>query len=101
MNWGRAGIGVAPSLNMNKPSPFDTLTTTDLETATGAGGKAYTFGHDSKTDPATCFRTAERVGQSYGLKLTGTGTDRQLVGRDGEQAGTAYTERGNCHIYVN
>jgi len=86
---------------MTKPSPFQTVSPDDLETTTGGGGKAYTFSHDSKTDPATCFATADRVGKSYGLSLTGSGTDRQLVGSDGEHAGSAYTERGNCHIYVN
>jgi hypothetical protein len=82
-----------------------TIATIDLASLTnvtgGAGGKAYTFAHDSKTGPATCFATADRVGKSYGLKMTGTGRERSLVGSDGEQAGTAYTERGNCHIYVN
>jgi hypothetical protein len=87
---------------MKNTTAFETLTTEQLDTATGGGGKAYTFGHDSKTDPRTCFATADRVGKSYGLKLVGNGTDRQLVSRrSGEQAGTAYTERGNCHIYVN
>lgn len=86
---------------MSKPSTLQTLTTKDLETTTGGGGKAYTFAHDSKTDPETCFATADRVGKSFGLNLTGSGTDRQLTDRTGEQAGSAYTERGNCHIYVN
>jgi len=78
-----------------------TLTKDALALITGAGGKAYTFSHDSKTDPATCFATADRVGKSYGLSLSGTGTDRTLVDSSGEHAGNAYTERGNCHIYVN
>jgi hypothetical protein len=72
-----------------------------LATVTGGGGKAYQFSHDSKTDPATCFATADRVGKSFGLSLQGTGSDRQLVDSSGEHAGSAYTERGNCHIYVN
>jgi len=85
-----------------KTKPFQTISLEDLDTATGGGGKAYTFSHDSKTDPATCFATADRVGKSYGLDLAGSGTDRQLVdSKSGEQAGSAYTERGNCHIYVN
>jgi hypothetical protein len=82
-----------------------TIATIDLASLTtvtgGAGGKAYTFTHDSKTDRATCFATADRVGKSYGLQMTGTGSARSLRGSDGEQAGTAYTERGNCHIDVN
>jgi hypothetical protein len=78
-----------------------TIDLASLATVTGGEAKAYTFSHDSKTDPATCFATADRVGKSYGLNLTGNGSERALVGRDGEQAGSAYTERGNCHIYVN
>jgi hypothetical protein len=87
--------------------PFETLTTEDLETASGGGGKAYQFIHESVTGPDTCLRTADRVGRSYGLNLVGSGTERSFVNSAGEHAGNAYWQGanrfdgGDCNIYVN
>jgi len=87
-----------------KKEPFETISTDDLAAATGGEAKAYTFGADFKADPQTCFRVANRVGRSYGLRLKGSGSDFSLVNRKGVHGGSAYTSEGgdsNCHIYVN